>query len=256
MKVPFKEFAVQKVRRFVPPIYEKALLLVLAEHAKPWGIIEPLSMSTLASDLGRSVRTTRRWIRELENHALLQTDFGGVLPGVASSYFLPFCCWTNDQLEELTIRSGGRLELPFSRTPVDRETAILVYKEVLGFSGQPRTEKQVSVVQPRTSCPPTPDKMTGDPGQDDRPTLHGGNKGPGSRGTLLEELGVKLKKPKQYGVSYEKPIIPVLTRDPLEYLRETVPELATEIERERQALLWHGDVNPPGAVLVEPLPGI
>ena len=251
MKVPFEEYAVEKARVYCPPMKEKVLLIQIASHAQPNGAGCCAALPTLASEVGRNERTVRRWLRELEMMGLVETEMGGVFPGVASRYWLPFCCHTAEELRYFCRPTGGYLPIPFPKSVLGKEYAIRGYEKVLSFIMKPKDNPGQSaphpgqfVRGPRTNTSETPDKL---------PPQHEGNINTTTgfaRSLQLEKLGVKIKQ-SEYAVPEWQLPRPVLTKDPLDILAEVNESLAAELRRARDARDWHREEIEGGGLVAE-----
>lgn len=110
-----REWAHEKVLRFVEPCKEKSTLLVIAHHADPDGRNSWPGIHKIAMESGHNVRTVKRHIKVLIEKKLLIRTIGGHGKYDTSKYSIPICIFTLTQLEEMHHRPAVQLGLPLVR---------------------------------------------------------------------------------------------------------------------------------------------
>jgi len=122
-RVPKENWASEKVRKYVPPIREKAVLFAIAAHCRPDGTNAWPSMKAIAEDLGISPRTVKRHVKQLERDRLLKVMRPGRNDYLPNMYEIVLCRWTTAELDLITAGTGGWIELPLDLANVPEGVA-------------------------------------------------------------------------------------------------------------------------------------
>jgi DNA-binding transcriptional ArsR family regulator len=186
-QTPRSDWAVEKVRVFVPAIREKAVLMAIAGYARHDGTGSYVGLPTIAYETGDSVRTVRRHIRSLEKKGLLVTQVGGKHRYHTNRYYIPCCALSLQELEILTGVSGRQLVLPIAHDQARSEVTVSELYQPIGIGKKPVDIDGFLPDSGRTPCPVRPDKMTGQAGQNDRQTLIKPEKEPGLADMVAEK---------------------------------------------------------------------
>src|SRR5437868_14912287 len=99
-QIPWAEYAVQKVTKFVPPCAEKSTLVAIAGHLNyERGVAWP-KIETIAHEAGHSARTVKRHIQQLEKLGHLVVDRPARHEHRPSYYRIPCCVFTVSERSE------------------------------------------------------------------------------------------------------------------------------------------------------------
>jgi hypothetical protein len=118
-RVPYNELAMQKVRKYVPPIKEKATLIAIAGHHNIEKDCAWPSIKLLAHESGQSIPTIKRHIKKLEADGYLIVDRPSRREHRPSVYRITCCSFSIEELEFITGIDSEQLVLGI----VDPETA-------------------------------------------------------------------------------------------------------------------------------------
>lgn len=121
---PRSDWAVEKVRVFVPQIHEKGLLMAIAGHARHDGTCVWAGIDTLAYESGLSRATVHRQLKKLVEKKLLIIEKGGHGARDTNVYSIPCCALALKELEVLTGVSGRQLVLPIAGVPEKSEVTV------------------------------------------------------------------------------------------------------------------------------------
>ena len=100
--VPKSEWAIEKVRIYVPPCKEKSTLLAIAGYVNHLSGTARPSIDAIAHDSGHSHRTVRRHVQWLEQNGHLVVDRESRYEHRPSVYRIPCCSLSVEELEFIT----------------------------------------------------------------------------------------------------------------------------------------------------------
>ena len=134
------------------------LLLLLASYSDRTGLVQGVSVPTMAAAMGRDERTVRRLMRDLEGGEVPQITVVQV-SGRASAYLLTAV--PADRYAEATPDTDDRGTPDMSVTPTpdtaDRGTPDTSDRGGTGVRGTPDTSAPPTPMSPGRGCPGTPD---------------------------------------------------------------------------------------------------
>lgn len=110
-RIPWAEYAVQKVTKFVPACRQKGTLIAIAAHLNyERGVAWP-KIETIAQESGNSIPTVKRHIKELEQLGHLLVQRPTKHEHRPNYYRIPCCAFSVAELEFITGIGGDQLVL-------------------------------------------------------------------------------------------------------------------------------------------------
>ena len=215
--VPKSEWAIEKVRVYLPPSKEKSTLMAIAGYVNHvTGTARP-SRDAIAHDSGHSGRTVQRHIQSLERAGHLVVDRESKNEHRPSVYRIPCCSLSLQELEFITGIDGEQLLLGVV-TPDQPGTVVVVAD----------TWKTLDERRWETDCHPMGDKLAPNGSQTDSPTWSNMGKQK-AQGQISLKNGEKVKLKRKRPVE-PAPEVPGRIEDP--EVRELV---AQTLEKLRMA---------------------
>ena len=113
-KIPRKEHASEKVRKYSPSSKEKGTLLAMAYYGQPDGTRIFVSKERLAVDTGQSERTIQRHLQALQlpERDELRMVYSAGIKHRCPEYMIPLCAASDVELAERNGLSKNQLKLP------------------------------------------------------------------------------------------------------------------------------------------------
>lgn len=213
-----------KVERYAPNSIEKGTLLAIARLSDEQGLGCYAKLSTLAQKTGKSVRTVRRHIRQLEERVELVTQRDPTGKTQTLQFWIPLCEETTLEAEQRTGVSKRQLKLPL----VSRDVAELVSVDAKG-----RLEHLAACgVKLR---PGTPDMLAGDPGHVGLQCINNGNfKKEGSK-VCMEKGDRYVENLRKWREEEKRKNEEGRKVDSMAILKENAPEVWEAMQREAVA---------------------
>ena len=189
-RIPKAEWAIEKVRVYLPASKEKSTLMAIAGYINHVTGTCKVRRSLIAHDSGHSERTVQRHMAQLEQDGHLVIDRPSRYEHRASVYRIPCCSLSIEELEFITGTDGNQLLLGIV-TPDQPGTTVVVAD----------TWKTLAERQWESDCLSMGDKLSPDGRQTVSPNIpeHVSNRDPAQ---ILLENGerVLLKKTKKANI--------------------------------------------------------